>query len=394
MKHFLITLAAILCNIGFMAAQTSDNTSGIIVTEGGETMKVHYVEVGGNTVFYQLDANSPIERIPVAEIMIIKYDNGEKWMPGQNAASDTKAKTEPTASDAGNGPVFINPTPSAGNEALIKEYNTCTIKYVKNEPNGKYSRLGFVIWNIGPNSIISDDNIEINFSQEDPDVNKGVSTNWFANTYRISITNKTNSNVYVDLANCFKIDSNGAAEPYFTNSAYTQTNSTTMGAGMNLGAVAGALGIGGSVGALASGLNVGGAKSSGTQVTTMEQRVLVIPPHGTVSLPGTKVSNGKSFVEVYEDFSIADVAGVSTEGLGVKQWTRNDYTEANSPAHIRRLITYSTDQNFAKYTTLPVDLYVGIIIGCGGTRFIGPAPCKDEVEGTARIFTLDKFNKK
>lgn len=378
-----------------IAAQSeSNNTSGIIVTESGETRKASFVEVGGNTVFFQTDPNSPIERIPVAEVMIIKYDNGDKWMPGQETI---QKKTAAQNSPAENAPAYVEPIPSPDNANIIKEYNSPSIRYVKNQPNNKYAVTGFVVWNIGEGSVMSDNNVDIiiQLANSKPS-NSDDKLVFIGDKYRYQVTvkNKTNKNIYVDLANCFKIWSDGQAEPYFSNSSYTQTNSAAKGASLNLGAVAGALGLGGPIGALASGLNVGGANTSGTQITVTEQRVITIPPQGSVSLPGTKVSNGKNFEEVFENFEIGEYKGVTAEALDIKQWTTRDFSESNSPVTMSRLVTYSTDPEFSTYTTLPIKLYVGEIIGGAGIRFIGPYPEPNEVEGTAKIYTLEKFKKK
>lgn len=70
----------------------------------------------------------------------------------------------------------------------------------------------------------------------------------------VTVKNKTGQTLYIDLGNTFFIR-NMSPSPYYVPSATQTTTSTTTGASINMGAVAGALGVGGRAGTLASGVN-------------------------------------------------------------------------------------------------------------------------------------------
>lgn len=57
----------------------------MIITESGDAIEAYNVEIGPSTVFYTVtsDPNSATKRIALTEVMVIKYDNGKKWMPGR-----------------------------------------------------------------------------------------------------------------------------------------------------------------------------------------------------------------------------------------------------------------------------------------------------------------------
>lgn len=144
------------------------------------------------------------------------------------------------------------------------------------------------------------------------------------------------------------------------------------------------------MGSLASGLTLGGGSSKNSEISTVEQRIIAIPPHSRVTLPGEKVSNGKNIIEMYEPIyfnnepwtdsavnraynygtehltvaidkntqKVGDDPKATTKSLNVRKWMQTDFTPENTPKKIGRIITYSTSPDFSTFTSLPVNLFM------------------------------------
>lgn len=93
----------------------------------------------------------------------------------------------------------------------------------------------------------------------------------------VMIINKTDSTMYIDMAESYYIG-NGDAQRLYTNSVTTNFSSGSKGATVNLGSITNALGVGGVVGTLAQGVNVGGSNVSGLSTQVFEERYISIPP--------------------------------------------------------------------------------------------------------------------
>lgn len=292
---------------------------------------------------------------------------------------------------------LIEAVASKENSEKIGAYNSPVLKLKK--PKGEKDKEKFcsdflTIWGIEKSSIISDENIDVDFIMTIPDGPKKI----IIPQYKIKVTNKTNRPVYIDLANSFKFSGDGTARPYYTNSVYQEGGSSGRGASLNLGAVTGALGIGGAVGTLASGIGVGGGSSKSASISTAEERILMIPPKGSVFMPPMKYTDGSTLREDYETLYIRTypigggplltsdidlrrydgnkgfVHSIDQEGgLDDARLTRDvlkapmgwvkEFSEAESPKKLKRLITYSTSPNFSTYTCLDFTLYVRGVMG-------------------------------
>ena len=73
MKRIVFTLLLVL----FVGAAMAQD---VLITKDGDPIKVWGVEVSNNAVFYREseDENAPIKRINKADLLMIKYQNGEK----------------------------------------------------------------------------------------------------------------------------------------------------------------------------------------------------------------------------------------------------------------------------------------------------------------------------
>ena len=85
------------------------------------------------------------------------------------------------------------------------------------------------------------------------------------------VYNRTSEIMIIDQTKSFFVNSDGKSTSYYDptvrTTSKTDLSSSTKGASVNLGAIAGAFGIGGVVGQIADGVNVGGSGTSGTSTT-------------------------------------------------------------------------------------------------------------------------------
>lgn len=85
------------------------------------------------------------------------------------------------------------------------------------------------------------------------------------------VYNRTSEIMTIDQTQSFFVNTNGKSTSYYDptvrTTSTTNLSSTTKGASVNLGAIAGVLGVGGIAGQIANGINVNTAGSSGSSVT-------------------------------------------------------------------------------------------------------------------------------
>ena len=89
----------------------------------------------------------------------------------------------------------------------------------KPKPKDKLAKNAFPIWGIKKNSVLSDENVTVYFERRYEE-NKYVEYNNVAG-YVVNVRNKTDRNIYIDLANSFKVDDQGMSTPYFNNKTIT-----------------------------------------------------------------------------------------------------------------------------------------------------------------------------
>lgn len=340
----VLFLLLLICTTVFSAS-----AQDMVVKKDGTIIKAKVIKVGSSEVEYKkwTNQNGPIYSISVNELLAINYQNGEKDMFENNQNKTTQQKE--SINGEINSPKEIPAILASDNSILIKSYTNQVLQAKKPKFKEKQARMMFPVYGITCNSVLSDSHITISFSKiytkYKPKVLDG---------YSISIENKSDETIYIDLANSFKIDDMGNSVPYFSNKTYTTNKSSSSGGSLNLGAVTGAIGMGGAVGTLANGVNVGGGSTKGTSVTETEERIMIIPPHGKRTLPLEKVSTKKEIIENTEEFR--PNKRLSAINLMYHQY-KDIYTEENSPSKYRRIITYSTNPNFDTYTRLNVCIF-------------------------------------
>lgn len=330
----------------------------LIVKKNGDVIRSKVLKVGTAEVEYKKwnNQNGPIYSIEVNNILSINYENGEKETFADISTDAAQVVSNQSAPIV---PTEIPVKPAEDNAKLLELYNNQTV--VPKKPNLKDKQASKVvpIWGISGNSVLSDENITVSFKVM-YDFPESIKSRKIIG-YVVQVQNKTNKNIYIDLANSFKIDDQGQSTSYFSNRTITTNTNSGSGAGLNVGAVTGALGVGGVLGTLAGGVNVGGGSSAGTSVTESQERILVVPPHAMASLPLEKKVDEENIKEVPERFTLHDLPDggipVNIEEFKIL------YDENNSIAKNRRIITYSTTSDFSTYSRLDIELYIRAVLG-------------------------------
>lgn len=272
-------LAASCCGI----VRAQEHTYSLIITENGDAIKAYNVEIGPTSVFYTVtaDADSETRKIRLSDVMVIKNEKGEKWVPGkEQATSNSPGK----AADSPENPYRDDNANNAALDAADPDH----VRFI-DKPEDKPASEVILLYRPTQESVLADKNIAYRVVTHVPE--NGFEKHKFQSlSVDIVITNRSNSTVYIDLGNTFFI-CNGEGLRYYTPSAVTNTTSTTTGASVNMGAVAGALGVGGGLGQLASGINVGGAHTNIRSTTVFAERVLSIPPGSTKAIQGAEFSD-------------------------------------------------------------------------------------------------------
>lgn len=373
MKKLILTFLLLL-GITYASAD-------VIILKDGNTMKVYNVEPASKWVYYTetQGEDAPVKKVAIDKVFGYKIGDGPMTSVG---AESPNAQPQQQTSSAPATPRKLDPVPAADNDALIAAYNnhpplTHNGKKPQPDSNTKY----FIsLWGIEEGSVLSDENVEIGFEKIYHDDKKHTVEGTL-----ISVSNKTDSPLYIDLASSYKILNGGFSVPYFTNSVYSENSNKTSSTTLNF------IDLPSSLDNVVKGTSVGNVERKGTEIQTAEQRVLTIPPHSRVTLPAGKYSTGQKIVDCYEPFlfynpkltevdyyainliGTPDLATIALDKktqmandnekitettLNIGKWSQTDFTPETTPKKIGRIITYSKSPDFSTSTSLPVNLYM------------------------------------
>lgn len=264
----------------------------IIVMRSGDIVKANVLEIGQSEIKYKkaTNPNGPTYTINKSEVLSINYENGEsdKFEAATSVTPEKKNEQDGVAVNAPN---------SELNKAYIEKNSPENVKFI-GEKTDKPAEQIILLYKPDEGSVLCDENLEIQM------FSTGAAVSFYEPSVNITLRNKTNRILYVDLGNCFFI-CNNEATPYYVPSVTSTTQTSTGGVGLNLGAVASALGVGGVVGSLASGVNVSGSKGSATSTMTFSERVLRLPPMSAHTLEGAVVSKWSNIKDTGLDFGRA-----------------------------------------------------------------------------------------
>ncbi|MDO4159701.1 MAG: hypothetical protein Q4D41_04525, partial [Prevotellaceae bacterium] len=355
MKKFFIIFALILLSMSLSAQD-------VLITKDGSVLNVYRTDVGGDAVFYTEADNdaSPIKKISKDNLLMLKkkdgtqinfYENGE-----QQAQTQQKQVVEDESVQQEN-KVPIKAVSSADNSTLIAQYNNDGHSFKDVNPKDKDAKYWHGTIGITESSVLSSDEIQINFSQEEKSYPyasnqyKGSAISglynerylYFCGKYIIEIKNKTSQTIYIDKASSFRIETDGSYAMYYNTQQTTTSQGTSSGGGINLGAVTGVLGIGGVANTLASGTTVGGGKESSVSTSYSDQRIVAIPPYGKMVLSEDEALPIKISALGSDKFKMMSFAEDFNNGKiqNIKVRECKKYTEQDSPLNKKYIITYS-----------------------------------------------------
>ena len=349
----------------------------VLVTQQGDVHKVYEIEIGGSSIFYKLEntPNATIQKIDKSQVLMIKYQDGRKEIIGEEKKSSwAPALQEPiksSKSDEGE-----NEADNEANKQKIEAFNqTQQISYIGSRKKKK-AKFIYGLFNVKSDSKLEDKNVEIsvitvraNEAETSRAYLSHVHTRGGTPTHNgivVSVKNKTDKTIYLDLGNTFFMRNNSPS-PYYIPSATQITSGTSTGASVNMGAVANALGVGGTIGTLANGVNVGGGTLNSSSTITYAQRVIPVPAHSTKKLDLqllfpenlTKIYGSKFIHQTNHRlhclFDKEEIIKIGEERL---------FTETDSPIQWGVHLIYDTSENITSPKKLSASFYVSKMIGC------------------------------
>ena len=214
--------------------------------------------------------------------------------------------------------------PDKNNQKVIERYNRCHYRLTPAQTllshSGK-SKDFTAIFGVKTNSLMSNDDIEINFLKKW--VDNPIYNDKEDRVYFVEIKNKTSDTIFIDRSRCFRMDSDGSRYCYYDSLKRQDANST--------------------------------------------KRMLVIPPHDKRNLTDYrwvkhKEGNYVEIVEYPEEFLWNLNAAGMYEGF-VNYDEVKYFTEENSPYYRTFLIAYSKQPDFATYSLATINFYIREIIG-------------------------------
>ena len=367
-------VTALMMAMMTVAASAQD----VMITTDGDVMNVWVDDIGSSTVYYRLESGTDgaIQRIEKSRVYMIKRADGTRYDLGSNVTSTTAVITTPPA-PATDEDKEATALAAQKNREAIAAVNGFIPQYCGKD-HGSASRCVFIM-NVSEQSQIVNEDIELSFdmvsveneNKTDSEVRYTAEGKhyYFNPCVLVSVTNKTEKTIYIDLGNTFYI-SNGEPVTYYTPTATTTSHSSSAGAGFNVGALAGAVGLGGVASTLAGGLTVGGSGSTSTSTVTYSQRVLAVPPRATKKLDLQPLFNrGK---EIITDGLVCNIwknpRAKSREMLVNFRTSKKEdktqsgqvftYAEETSPIKLSSIVTYSFSEGCEETESCAVDFFL------------------------------------
>jgi len=286
MKKNIVKIALCLMALSCpLLSQAQD----VIVKTDGTTIISKVLEVTPDCIKYKKHSNQqgPTYTVNITDVMAINYENGEK-----DVFDNNQSNSAPKPTDGGYG---VNPNLEEDNLKLVRQFNQRNVVCTKG--TDKTANNLICVLGLKEGSILENPELKADFAmkryvthtngKEAKMTDLDVKTGWGINRLyeewmylMVTLTNKTDKSIYVDLANCFLISDQSGAKPMYTPTVTGSTTSSTSGSSVSLGSV-----MGGVVG----GIGVGASSTNMNTTTTYAQRIVIIPPKSTLSLPGQNI---------------------------------------------------------------------------------------------------------
>jgi len=374
----------------------------MIITTEGNTLKVFDVDLSETSVFYRENAeeSSPLKKMRKTDILMIKYQNGNKYIPNDSNTSDIPQQTHTSGEESTNHIIISKENLTAKeletNEKAITLLNSTPQLETKNnhlsDIGKKKASYAFAIFAATGNSIIENKDVEISFElgyiaktkkkaewTKDPfyGADEILSMNFNYTAIKYVIKNKSPKTLYLDLGNTFHIVGDRPTCFYIPSST-TTSQSNINGINANLGTIANGLGVGGIVGSLSQGVNVGSSSVTATTNTVYSQRIKAIPPMSTIELTpqyiyGENDATPSGFIQDIRKRLPYINFPKEKESQGLMFGHRFQYSETTSPIKVSLFLSFNSDEQSSVTYSMPATFYLKEIIG---TKITGLGPSK------------------
>ena len=354
MRKFRIFFFFSIC---FFASFAED----VISLQNGDIVKAIISEITPNEIKYKKASNpkGPTYTIDKKSVTSILFQNGE--IEKFNTTAESSQNKVGQQNHDQNAITYA--APANNNDSIIALYNSYTPINEKKKPQNKPTDGGFIYWGITPNSVLSTNEINIEIKRIDHQMDL-FQICW--QTWEYSITNKTEFPIYIDLTQVFKTYkggiSDGLTSPWYDNTVYNESNESGRDVSLGLGAVTNALGIGGIVGTVANGVNIGGGKTNSASESKQMERILIIPPMSSRSLPDPYYK-AKTEIDSQKEHLITYFKPKTRKTLNTKKWKIDYYPYDNAPVSISLLINYATKTDFSDTKMVSFTLFSRAIYG-------------------------------
>lgn len=396
-----IILTAICMTSSYTFAQD------LIVKKDGSVIQAKVTKVGTSEVEYKKWSNpdGPQYSITIADILAINYKNGDKETFDNVSASRNnqaaKTQTEGQQNVIQIQSEDLSHEAKVANDEMIAKLNEPVELLIKEKDKKdigkKEVKSAIACFGASPKSVLCDGNIAITVetgelyersSKRPAEWLNGALSSRILNTknainpaIRFHIYNSSNQTLYIDLANTFYVNM-GNSQTFYIPSSTTTSKTSSGGAGVNLGAVTGALGIGGAAGTLANGINVGGGSSSTTTNTIYSQRIIALAPKSITTL-APKYFFGETTswqpptdgirYDLWQNYTYLRYVTINFSSKSEKGammfGDHYTYNEDKSPIQFSFYLSYSKEETGANTITLPSTFYLKDLIGRNGANY-------------------------
>ena len=379
-----------------------DKKDNVLFTNDGKVFPVYELSIGKNDIGYKLQDKKKSDEYSIAksDVFMIRNADGTStvftdYVPDTQATTQQQPVQQPAiqpvqqqnaVQNQQNGTLEGNS--SQANSSLIATYN---LQQVVFEGKGKDKRAKLLYCQLGisDGSVLIDDNVKLSFATgntksqnyNDP---AGFYHSGFSQGIGIQVTvqNLTSKMIFLDLANTFLMR-NGESTAYYIPSSTSSTTTTSTGASVNLGAVAGAMGIGGAAGMVANGVTVGGGKTKGTINTVYSQRIISIPPMSTKKLAfheffpyGTQSGLFKGGF-IYGVINNKLKCAQTTEKIDISVGETKSWEQIDSPQTFGFHLAYSFDETCEQTNSMFVNMFMKSMTGASRGDYMFEAKMKD-----------------
>lgn len=349
-----------------------------IILANGNSITGREIEVSPRFVFY-VDNNAKLQRLPINEVFAVKI--GESPLqtiesmfaleaPQQHSEETHGSAATPTTTSSASEPTVVYKPAAADNENLKAEYKAPHDFRIGKIRKGKFKNARLTFLAFTDSSTISNEDFSMELKREittriykDGEL-YAESPGWYIAFVAVQLTNKTDKTICIDCASTMRINQDGSYRIFYDGKSYGQNTAKGSSAGLNLGAVTGALGIGGIVGTLAGGVNVGGENSAGISIVHGNDRFLVIPPHAKATLPANIYPAKKTVFRRYEEIGLKDFAEACPQEK-VEEYAPIYLEENDSTRGPKFIISYYYEDDPMTQYRMQFQLYAYEVFGGG-----------------------------